>query len=382
MEGDAADAALVDLIYEAAVEPGLWQAVLDGLSTRLGAGGASLMWQDQITKVGDGIQSGLDPAMGRLFFSYYAARNPLNLPASAVRRELAKPQQRPAIIRDIDRMPKEAFVRTEFYNDFFRPFDIHSSLTLNLALEGRELGTVELFRPERRGPFEDADLAACASLHAHLIRAFRLGRKLAAARALGESMAEVFDRSPYGLFLLDAAARVRNLNEAAERLLVGRDGLVVLGGRLTAGGRRDNDRLQSLIVSAGGRIGEQKTGGSMALQAAHRSRPLSVIVAPTRSDRFSMFVSGPCVLVCVTDPEAGISVPEQRLRELYGLSAAETRVALGLLEGLDLRQTAGRLGVSFNTVRSHLIRIFAKTRTTGQVDLTRLMMSTVGLGLP
>ena len=85
------------------------------------------------------------------------------------------------------------------------------------------------------------------------------------------------------------------------------------------------------------------------------------------------------MVVCITDLEAGVNLPEQRLRDLFGLSPAETRVALALFEGLDPRHAAERLGVSFYTVRGHLVRIFDKTGTHGQADLARLMMRTIGL---
>ena len=67
-----------------------------------------------------------------------------------------------------------------------------------------------------------------------------------------------------------------------------------------------------------------------------------------------------------------------RLRDLFGLSPAEPRVALALFEGLDTREAAEQLGVSFHTVRGYLTRIFAKTQTSSQVDLARLMMRSIG----
>ncbi|MGI9168817.1 MAG: helix-turn-helix transcriptional regulator, partial [Caulobacteraceae bacterium] len=120
---------------------------------------------------------------------------------------------------------------------------------------------------------------------------------------------------------------------------------------------------------------------SMALAAPPRRMPLSVSVTPARREYRSVFGGGPAAIVCVTDLEAQIALPEQRLHDLFGLSRAEARVASALFEGLDPRQAAERLGLSFHTVRGHLMRIFEKTGARGQVELARLMMRANGVGL-
>ena len=111
----------------------------------------------------------------------------------------------------------------------------------------------------------------------------------------------------------------------------------------------------------------------MALTRPDHRLPLAVSVIPVRTEGLSLLVGGPCVLVCVTDLEAGVSLPEQRLRDLLGLSRAEARVALALFQGDTPREAAERLGVSFFTVRGHLVRIFEKTGAGRQAELIRLL---------
>jgi len=370
---------LVDRVYEAALDTDLWPGVLERFADMIGGNSAALLWQDQITGAGVGLVARADPALPEQFFGHYARINPLRRPVDVIRRTLRS--WTPRIILDEDHLPKEAFVRTEFYNDFFRVFDIHSTMSMGLACEGVTGGTVDIMRPRRRGAFSADDLALCAALQPHFIRAFRLGRKFAASRDLGETMAQILDHAPHGLFILGADGRVRHLNPVAEQLIAENDGLTMVGRRLAATSSQTTRRLDVLIGNAGAADAERRSGGSMALPSPSRRLPLSVMVAPIRSERFSIFGVGPTVVVCVTDLEAGVSLPQQRLRDLFGLSAAESRIALALLEGLDPRRAAERLGVSFYTVRGHLVRIFDKTGTHGQVDLARLMMRTIGVGL-
>jgi DNA-binding CsgD family transcriptional regulator len=100
---------------------------------------------------------------------------------------------------------------------------------------------------------------------------------------------------------------------------------------------------------------------------------------PGRSKRVSLFQPEPAVLVCAIDLEASAEVPEQRLRELFGLSRAECRIAQQLLQGSDSRETAQALGLSYNTVRAHLVRMFAKTDTNRQTELIRKMTRALGV---
>ncbi len=51
-----------------------------------------------------------------------------------------------------------------------------------------------------------------------------------------------------------------------------------------------------------------------------------------------MFYPSRSAIVCVTDPDARLSLSEATLRDLFGLTPAETRVAIALFEGYDPRR--------------------------------------------
>jgi len=77
--------------------------------------------------------------------------------------------------------------------------------------------------------------------------------------------------------------------------------------------------------------------------------------------------------VFITDPELTPALPSQRLRDLYGLTTAEAQTALSLVDAEGLRDVADRRGVSINTVRTHLQRIFDKAGTGRQTEVVRLL---------
>jgi len=364
------DEGFLNLIYESVLDTSLWADILTRLADGAGGEGSALVWQDLTTNAVKGVNTRLDPEAAELFSGYFATRNPLRPSTSDVLRMI--PAWSPRLILDEDRLPKGEFMRTEFYNDFFRRFGFHSSVAIGLAVEGRDGGTIDIVRGPRKGRFEEDELRFCSEVQPHLVRVFRLGRKLAAERAMNDGAGERFERSALGIFILSVDGRVRHMNPSAADLTTRSVGLRVVKGRLAAVEAQADRRLQALIGLAGANDAQSRAGGSMGAPAAERGLPLSVTVVPMRTERFSVFEE-PSVMVCVTDLERGLSVPAETMRELFGLTAAESRLALALFDGGDIPQVAANLGIRANTARVQLTRIFEKTGTNRQGTLMKLM---------
>ncbi len=288
----------LDLVYDAALEPALWTSVLERFADLIGGSNG---WLSQLDMVdGSGGDEGdpiarTDPNFASLYIEHFALRNPLSNvdnPSEYLRRWT------PKILTDEDWIPRDELIRTEFYNDFLRPQDVHSSLMIRLAKQGAEIATLNIGRSARRGRYERCDLEIAAWHHPHLIRAFELGRKFAATRRLSGDMAGVLDHSPHGVFLLDGAGGIRHANRMGEMLLAEAGGLTVIHGRLSASAPDAARRMHAHIGAAAAVDGGRRLGGSMALETPSRRLPLSLTIAPVRPDRFAPFHSGPSVVVC------------------------------------------------------------------------------------
>ena len=80
-----------------------------------------------------------------------------------------------------------------------------------------------------------------------------------------------------------------------------------------------------------------------------------------------MFMSGRAALIIVR-PEAKPD-REEILQRKYGFTKAQVSIALGLTEGGALVEVADRLGMKYETARSHLKAIFSKTGVNKQSEL-------------
>jgi DNA-binding CsgD family transcriptional regulator len=79
-------------------------------------------------------------------------------------------------------------------------------------------------------------------------------------------------------------------------------------------------------------------------------------------------------VVFIVDPDGQFDTPVQMLTELFALSRAEARLAALLLKDRSLRQAAEELGVSLNTIRTQLRKLFEKTGSNRQSALIRTLL--------
>ena len=367
---------LVGSIYDAALEPRRWTNVLEEISAALGAQSAALHSQDQVTGKGWGITSNIDPAAPPLYFGYFATRNVIRRRRNeCLELDGSSQAWRRRVIHDEHLLPKGELVHSEYYADFLKRFDLHSLLMMGLAIEERRFASLNFYRPARREQFGQSEIDLATKLQPHFIRSFELSLKLSDLQRIAGGFADFFDRSPNAVFLVDGAGHVHHLNRAAEALVAAGTGLKISSGVLVASGGRDSGKFRDAIADAA--AAEARAATSFALSRPDR-RSLAVTVCNVRRDRLAGFAGDPLVMVCVSDPESGLPMPAERLQQLYGLTPAEAKVAIELSLGCEPKLIAERLSLTVNTVRFQIARIFAKTQTSRQAELVRLLGQVCG----
>lgn len=80
------------------------------------------------------------------------------------------------------------------------------------------------------------------------------------------------------------------------------------------------------------------------------------------------------IVVSFDDTEA-IAHRLERAQAIYGLSDTQVKLAELVVDGMDLGQAAEKLGVSLNTARTHLRRVFEKTKVHSQTALVRVILN-------
>jgi DNA-binding CsgD family transcriptional regulator len=83
-------------------------------------------------------------------------------------------------------------------------------------------------------------------------------------------------------------------------------------------------------------------------------------------------------MIFVVAPANHFGVPTQWLIEAFRLTPSEAKVALAVASGMPVREAARHFGLTANTIKTHLSKLFAKTGVSRQSELARLVAS-VGL---
>jgi DNA-binding CsgD family transcriptional regulator len=269
---------------------------------------------------------------------------------------------------------REEYCRTDIFREWFEPQRAEAMIGAKLLIEGPVSTFFGLVRPYSRGNFEEDEIELFAALVPHLQRAMQLQVRLAGVEGPSMGSAELLNRLPQGLLLVDAQARVVFANRAAESLLRSGGGLSLGGDGLCAEIPVETRRLRQMIAeSATPRDELGGAGGSFRLARAGRA-PLTVLVAPHRSRFDWIDILRPAAMLLVTDPEQPADIGCDGLRRDYGLTPAEAVFAVEISKGDGLLAAAGRLGVSLATVKTHLAHVFDKTGARRQAELVRLIL--------
>ncbi|WP_196772755.1 helix-turn-helix transcriptional regulator [Mycobacterium colombiense] len=264
--------------------------------------------------------------------------------------------------------------RSEFYNDWQRPFELTDGLFVRLA--GEPDTSFVVTAPTRDEPFETAErVKVVRALIPHLQQALRTRAHLSELETSSDDITAVIDAMRHGIAIVDAGCDVVHLNTAARRILTAEDGMTLRGRRIESTRMSCNDELQAGVAAAcGARQAGVRSGDSLAISRPSGKRPYVLHLVPLGNVENSC---GAKALVVIIDPERELEPPRALIRRLFDLTNAEADVALRMLRGDGVKPIADDLELSAATVKTHLQHIFEKTGTHRQAELTRLLLGVI-----
>jgi DNA-binding CsgD family transcriptional regulator len=168
------------------------------------------------------------------------------------------------------------------------------------------------------------------------------------------------------------------MNKAAEELIERGDTLKIKKNHLTAGTAQSADRLSYAVNASLMGLAPPRIGSHMVALPGREGGGLVASVLPLNWREAGNPLGGlpGSAAVLVQDGSQLPEVAGEALAELYGLTPAELRVSMEVARGLNLKQIAEHLGLSENTIKTHLQHVFSKTGVTRQADLARLILQT------
>lgn len=366
MMDQAARERLIHRIFESAIDDPAWSCVMEGIGDLLGGSAVTLAdrlaTERAVTILG---AERIDPsAFDRVAKDYTSVETNPRLRYQHML-PVGGPISRSSLVDD------DSFRRSWFYNDILRRADLFHELIISLRCDDVSASAMSVLRPERSGAYDAEDHAALREIIPHLRSALEIRTRLRGAMARRSGMLEVLDRMPWGVFLLSGSGQVMELNHRARQIVGDADELILgrTGLHAAASGRECD--LRRLIADAATR----GVGAAMSLPRRRGGQPLSLFAAPLAGPPGELCPVRAAAALFVSDPDLPSGPLSAALGSLYGLTPAETSVAIEIAGGAGLDAVAARLGVAKNTAKTHLNRVFEKTGTRRQAELARLLLA-------
>jgi len=372
----AADALepLIDLLYEAALDAEKWPQFLVALAQALGGTLPTLFVHDTRAHSGAlAINAGYDEGTVRAYKEHFAERNIWLRSGSHLLTA--------GSVRTSHMMcSRQAFLGSEWYADYCQPLDISQGIGATIYKDSVLTSNIAVFAGDGRPEYDSDDIALLEALMPHLQRAMRVHMHMAESALRQREFTDALEHMTVGVILVAASARVVFMNRVARSIVARRDGLLVDRTGLRALRSGETAILRALIGGAAQTTAQKGThpGGEFRVARANGRAALEIVVSPVRTGDTWCLGERAVAAVYVTDPGQMPQTPEAAMSRLYGLTPAEAKVAALIAGGHTGRQAADKLTLSYNTIKTHLKRIFAKTGTKGQGALIRLMVAGAG----
>lgn len=360
---------LLGQIYDAALDPAQWPSTLKQVAQFVDGWSAHLFFKDFVRAAGHVYyhDGGIPQRYIDLYFQTYFKLDPCN--TAQFFGEIEKPYS------TADHLEYQEFIECRFYKEWAKPQRLVDCMLTTLDKTTTSTTMSAVFRHERQGVVDDTARHRMHLLTPHLRRAILIGNVIGHKTAENELFAEVLQSISAGLFLVRADGRIAHANTAGHRLLAAGDAVSEAGGHLLAHDASANAALaQSLASARDGDVACGVQGIAVPLRGRSQKRYVAHVLPLTAGARrgvarqFSAVASVFVYEATMRTPAA----PELIARQ-FALTPTELRVLLAVVETGGVPQAAEALGIAESTVKWHLRHLFAKTGTSQQNELVKLV---------
>lgn len=357
---------LIDTIYQASYQPERWPQAMASLTTLTGSKSAALFIQDKELKQVNGFFAyGVSKTIAALYRKMGAQIDP------GFKRMQAVPVGTAHTIIDLAEPDREI---SSYENLLLRPAGVHSVLGVNLINNEQVHAGIGIHRSREQGSFDQSACALVELAAPHFTRAITIYREFARVNARKHAFHAGLERLSIGTLLFDHLARPVYINPRARYLFENHPAVQLRGDLPVIVDSAMAQQVHNAVIEAiEGGIDEQTIG----LFHSDSTSPLVVrIVSVKEWEDAPVGIPGlaRCVMY-VTDPELSPAVSPRVLQQIYGLTAAESEVAVGLANGHSVDEIATLHDVQVSTVRVQIRSIFQKMNVSRQSELVSIILS-------
>ena len=369
MDGTQQLSNIIGNIYDAALDPTLWPSALEHTCAFVEGVAAGLVVQDPILNTGQFYFSwGLDPYYERLYLEKYIKIN------TSVNAILCQSQANDVVSTEM-LMPYDEFLASRFHVEWAMPQGYCDFVGVILDKSATSVANLSVIRHARQGKADEGARFRMGLLAPHFCRAVQIGKVIDLHKIEAATLADTLDGLTAAIILVDANGRIVHANVSGQALL--EKGAILQGtdGRLATTNSKVNQSLHDVFAAAGGGDLEMGVKGIAVSLSKHDGERWLAHILPLTSGARRKAGSEYSAAAAVFVRKAGLDLPHplETITNIYRLTPAEMRVLMAIVQIGGVSEIAPVLGISEATVKTHLAHLFAKTDTSRQADLVKLV---------
>ncbi len=268
---------------------------------------------------------------------------------------------------------RERWLSSKMAREWAMPNKLDDFIWVPVMKQPGRIGNLVVVTHKERPAITRADLDLVSALSPHVRRAVTIGDLFETERRKGEIFRDIVDTLSHPVLIVAADMQIVFANLAAERLLQTKDMLTSLRGQLNFAFPHAQRAITQAVET--GRHDEFALGPTgINIPLANCAMPSVAHVMPLAKRDPSQRVAQRAAAAIFIASAGSAPLPAMdAIAALFGLTAAEKRVAAQVASGKSRHDIAHASGVSDGTVKSQLAAIFDKTNTSDQRDLALLI---------
>jgi DNA-binding CsgD family transcriptional regulator len=362
---------IVEAIYDSIADVGRWQSTLESICKLALGRLAMLAVVDTSSNSARFSISCGDPALLDPLQRDYASEVPFF--KALPKMEIDMPFTVDSVYALQGPDARQNWIESRIVREWVEPNRLDDFFWVALMKQPARTGTLMVVTDKDRLQISARDLDLISTLAPHVRRAVTIGDLFEAERRKADIFASIIESLDHPVLIVADDMQIIFANPAAEALLSENTSVSSVRGQLSFAYGNANTAI--------GRAVQLGTRNEFALGASGINIPLVRSMIPAvahvmplvRRDISARMSQRAAAAIFIAAAGAAPVPALEAIAALFGLTAAEKRVAGHVFAGRTRREIAAASGVSDGTIKSQLATIFDKTATGDQRELQLLM---------
>jgi DNA-binding CsgD family transcriptional regulator len=191
------------------------------------------------------------------------------------------------------------------------------------------------------------------------------------------AFADAINQFMLGTLILDRSGVIVASNRVARDTIDQYDELTIVKGSLVLADKKINRELYGALADIDRSVSNDNPVPRTIIVELKNTSALGLMIRPVRPEDAHAHPVHAHAVVFISDSQGTRKISSATLKDLFGLTGSEAKVAAYLANGHTLTEAADALSISINTAKSHARNIYEKTGVNKQTKFIQLVSNSV-----